>query len=105
MFRDTEKELARLEAELLAEEEPEEAFPDEEPEDAPEEAYEDGPAPQISYRAYNADISDEDLDEYAEAVLAPEKRGLSGLLVALLCLLTLGLVALVVLFLRQEGYL
>ena len=102
MFRDTQKELARLEAELLAEEEEELPEEDWDEEDWEDEEYEE-PVPQPRYRAYNTDISDEDLDEYAEAVLAPEKRGLSGFLVFLLCLLTLGLVALVVLFLRQEG--
>ena len=100
MFRDTQKELARLEAELLAEELPEEDLPEEEGEGDSEESTETP-----HYRAYNSDISDEDLEEYAEEVLSPGRKGLSGFLVFLLILLTGGLVVLVMLFLRQEGIL
>ena len=91
MFRDTEKELARLEAELLAEE----------PELTEEDLDKEPEAP--NYHAYNTDITDEDLDEYCEAVQAPGKGRISLVLAFLLCLLTTGLVALVFLFLRQEG--
>lgn len=102
MFRDTEKELARLEAELLAEEETIEEM-DENYHQDPEEPEE---APVIErYRVYNTDITDEDLEAYAEAVRTPGKGGLSGFLVVLLCLLTLGIVALVALYLYQEGLL
>ena len=93
MFRDTQKELARLEAELLAEE----------PEELTEENHDDKSEAIPHYRAYNTDITDEDLDEYAEEVRSTGGSGLSVFLTVLLCLLTLGLVALVVLFLRQEG--
>jgi len=95
MFRDTQKELARLEAELLAEE--------------PEALSEENPTQETKkiphYRAYNTDITDEDLEEYAEEVRRTGGSGLSGFLTVLLCLLTAGLVALVVLFLREEGIL
>ena len=94
MFRDTEKELARLEAELLAEE----------PELSPEDLAEEEPETP-NYHAYNADITDEDLDEYCEEVRSSGKGGISLVLAFLLCLLTAGLVALVYLFLRQEGIL
>ena len=93
MFRDTEKELARLEAELLAEE----------PEASPEDLAEEPEVP--NYHAYNADITDEDLEEYCEEVRSSGKSGISLALAFLLCLLTAGLVALVYLFLRQEGIL
>ena len=94
MFRDTEKELARLEAELLAEE------PEASPEDLTEEE------PEIpNYHAYNTDITDEDLEEYCQDIRSSGKSGISLALAFLLCLLTAGLVALVYLFLRQEGIL
>ena len=93
MFRDTQKELARLEAELLAEEPEELTEQNTEPEEVPH------------YRVYNTDITDEDLEEFSEEVRSTGERSLSGFLTVLLCLLTAGLVALVVLFLREEGIL
>ena len=96
MFRDTQKELARLEAELLAQE--------------PETPEEDRPAhgPALTardYEAYNSDISDEELEEYVQTVRDGGKGRLSVVLAVLLCLLTAGLVALALLALKQEGIL
>lgn len=141
MFKDTDEALARLEAELLREEEPEEKYPEEEeyiyeeeleeePEEdlvlPPEYAYTDTRAadgPVIyqnfsnnygknlrnyasGYRAYNADISDENLDDYAEDIpqSVPEKNNTPLILIA--CLLTLGIVAMVFvwLLLFQGGF-
>jgi len=116
MFRDASEELARLEAELLAEEMPEEPaeeelLPEEEEEDILP-LYEDTRPAQgrvvyqnysnhygadlrnyaSGYRAYNSDISDEDLDSYAEEVRQGRKSGSNtGLLIAT-SLLTLGIV-------------
>ena len=95
MFRDTAEELARLQAELLAEEEtPADAID----EDASyeEDFYEEEEYPTYTegYRAYNTDTTDEDLEEYSETVRkGKSSRGL--LVVALiLCLLTLGAICL-----------
>ena len=114
MFRDTSEELQRLQAELLAEEEP--AQPQEPPEEEPfYDEYEDtrpaqGPAVYQNYsndygkdlrnyasdyRAYNTDTCDDDLDEYSEDVRSGGKKG-SGCLTAIVLFLLLVLVALVV---------
>lgn len=95
MFRDASEELERLQAELLAEEEPEEALPEQPPEEEYLcDEYEDtrpaqGPAVYQNYsndygknlrnyasgyRAYNSDTSDEDLEEYSEEVRSGGKR-------------------------------
>lgn len=94
MFRDTAEELARLQAELLAEEEPA-ADPTDEEEPYEEDLYqEDYPTYTEGYRVYNTDTTDEDLEEYSETVRqGKSSRGL--LVVALiLCLLTLGAICL-----------
>ena len=139
MFKDTDEALARLEAELLREEEIEEipeeedylydeTFEDEleeEPDLPPEFLYTDTRAadgPVIyqnfsnnygknlrnyatGYQAYNADISNDDWDKYGEDVpqSAPEKSNTPLILIA--CLLTLGIIAMVFvwLFLLQGG--
>lgn len=112
MFKDTDQELARLEAELLREDTQEASFQEadayddayDEPEDAPlpEDAYSDtrparGPVVYQNYsnqygknlrnyasgyRAYNSDVSDEDLEELSEEVYEaqPESRS-TGLLI------------------------
>lgn len=123
MFRDTSEELARLEAELLAEEEPEEEEELQEEEEDPW-LYEDTRPAQgqvvyqnysneygknlrnyaSGYRAYNTDTTDEDLDSYSEEVRRGKRSG--GCLVALVCLLTLALAAVVILwFAHQRGLL
>ena len=71
MFRDTSEELARLEAELLAEEEPEEELlPEEEDSWEYEEEY---PNYANGYQVYNTDQTDEDLEYYSEEVRAAYK--------------------------------
>lgn len=120
MFRDTSEELARLEAELLAEEEPEEELPEEETEEDPW-LYEDTrPAaePEVfqnysndygrnlrnyasGYRAYNSDHTDEDLDDYSEAVRRG-KRSKNGCLTAIVCFLAVALGAAIILWLAYE---
>lgn len=127
MFRDQSEELERLQAELLAEEEPEEVIPpqpEEEEENFAE--YEDTRPAQgagvyqnysndygknlrnyaSGYRAYNTDETDEDLDEYSEEVRAGEKKRGGGCLVAiaLILALILGAVA-ALLFAISRGYL
>ena len=140
MFKDTDEALARLEAELLREEEIEEipeeedylydeTFEDEleeEPDLPPEFLYTDTRAadgPVIyqnfsnnygknlrnyanGYQAYNTDVSDEDLDSFSQDVLytEPEKNNTPLILIA--CLLALGIVAMVFvwLFLLQGGF-
>jgi len=117
MFRDASEELQRLQAELLAEEEPAEQPPEEPPEeDEFFEEYEDTrPAgdPAVyqnysndygknlrnyasGYRAYNSDTTDEDLDEYSETVREGNtSRGgcLLALIAIILALAIIGVVA------------
>ena len=129
MFRDTSEELARLEAELLAEEEPEQEQQPLEEEDVEEDLpwrfddtrpaegrviyqnysndYGKGLRNYASgYRAYNADDSDEDLDTYAEDVYQGKKeKGILGLAVTA-CLLALAIAAVVILwFAKARGLL
>ena len=99
MFRDTKKELARLEAELLAEESPESTLPS-----GGRNAYAGKSAAQPR-RVYNPDPSDEDLDEYAEEVFNADKKGTPGFLVLLVFLLTFGLITMLVALLLREGML
>lgn len=127
MFRDTSEELARLEAELLAEEAPvqEEQPLEEEEEDLPWKFEDTRPAEgrviyqnysndygkglrnyASGYRAYNADESDEDLDSYAEDVRQGKKeKGILGLALTA-CLLALAIAAVVILwFAKVRGLL
>ncbi len=121
MFKDASKELARIEAELLAEE------PEEEPVDAqPEEdpwAYEDTAPARGSviyqnysndygknlrnyasgYHAYNSDTTDEDLEEYSQQVHEGKRSGGGVLAVLLVLILLLSGVLLFVAW--QKGYL
>lgn len=109
MWRDAEEELQRLEAELLAEEEPveeedllEDALLDELLQDTRAENV--GVYQNFSndygkklrnyasgYKAYNSDKTDEDLECYSETVREPEK-GITGLVITAIAL-TLGILA------------
>ena len=139
MFKDTDEALARLEAELLREEEEEtageeyseyEAY-DEEPEAEeesvpPEYVYDDtrpSAGPVIyqnysnnygknlrnyasGYHAYNADISDEDPENYSEALLEEEPEKSNTALVLIACLLSLTVAAtILILALKSRGIL
>ena len=118
MFKDTDKALARLEAELLREEE--EAFSEEEEYEEYEEEAEEEPLPPPEYiyedtrpsarpvfyqnyangyHAYNADISNEDLDEYSQELLYEEESGKSNTaLILIACLLSLTVTAAVLIW-------
>lgn len=140
MFKDTDEALARLEAELLREEETEEVIeeedylydevledePEEEPDLPPEFLYTDTRAadgPVIyqnfsnnygknlrnyanGYQAYNTDVSDEDLDSFSQDILYTEPEKSNTPLILIACLLALGIVAMVFvwLFLLQGGF-
>ena len=116
MFRDTSEELQRLQAELLAEDEPAE-LPSEEPPEEDDEFYDEYEDDDVvdtapvyqnyanGYRAYNSDITDEDLEEYSESVREgnPSRGGcLLSAIVALLVFILIGLV--VCAFLYSRGY-
>ena len=130
MFRDRQEELDRLQEQLL-EEDPEEL--EEEYEDEDEEyldaevddllaANDQGENPQTynnysndygrqlrnyasGYKAYNSDRTDEDLEEYSQQVLHPQKeKGITGLLIlAMLLLLGIGGV-LAWMLMRMKGW-
>lgn len=127
MFRDASEELERLQAELLAEEEPED-IPSEQ---APEEdeffdEYQDTRPAQgtvvyqnysndygknlrnyaTGYRAYNSDTTDENLDTYSEEVFSGgKKRGGCCLVVIALFLAVLIAAVVVFWFAFSRGYL
>ncbi len=123
VFRDTSEELARLEKELLAQEEPETPDYDDEAYDEEDDPwlYEDtapakGPVVYQNYsndygknlrnyasgyRAYNSDQSDEDLENYSEQVRVPKKSGCAGTLVAVLLIAAL-LAAIVLVYYAWE---
>ena len=94
MFRDADRELARLEAELLKEED---LLPEEDPEE---------PEPDEIISVYNTDDTDEDLADYSEEVYRGSAPGGSLLLPVMACFLVLGiLVLLMLLFLKSRGIL
>jgi len=106
LSRDTDRELERLQKALLEEEE-EEIHQDHTPMDmdtdiADTEIYQNHAG---SFRAYNSDRADVDLDAYSQEVLQPKKQS-NTFLVCLLILLT-GTLVLVVLWLlgRMGGLL
>lgn len=121
MFKDTDEALARLEAELLAEEEEtEEEYEEyedyeEEEEDLapPEYVYEDTRPSAGSviyqnyangYNAYNADISDADPDDLSEELLSEEEPSGSAAPAIIACLLALTAAAVFLIFaLRSRG--
>ncbi|MBQ6839154.1 MAG: hypothetical protein IJO45_00500 [Oscillospiraceae bacterium] len=126
MFRDASEELERLQAELLAEDEPVELPPEEPPEETLFfEEYEDtrpaqGPAVYQNYsndygknlrnyasgyRAYNSDTTDEDLEEYSEAVREGNTSRGSCLLAVIAVILALAILGVVAYgFLYTRGY-
>ena len=98
-MKDAKKELERLEAELLAQEElEEEAEPQEETEDSPE-LYRNY---SNHYRAYNTDRADWDPDELSEELEQPPKPGIWGL-VAVALLLTAAIFLLLAWYVRRNG--
>jgi len=115
MFRDTKKELARLEDALLAEEvqeESEEEFLEEEPGEDPRvyvnyandygrnlRNYASG------YKAYNTDTTDTDLESFSEEVYESKKENLRGLWITALVLLIAIFGVLAWAFLRFGGVL
>lgn len=132
MFKDTDEALARLEAELLQEDACAQTEEDREAGDGYEEDYDrteefpeeallyektaswDEPMVyqnfsnnygQEDYRAYNADTSDEDLEEYSEEVFRGESSGGITALVMIVCFLLLGITAflLFLLYLQRGG--
>ena len=98
MFRDREEELVRLEAALLEQEE--EVEEDEEYE---EEEYEEEALP--DFDAYNADVVDEDLEEFSETVYQGSGKSPLGFLAVLLILVSGLLLGLAWFLLKQGGYL
>lgn len=104
MFKDTQRELQRLDAQLRSEEEPGKAAPEfdeDDDTDALDELLGDGTRAETdgayvyqnysnrygrdvrnfanNYRAANTDHLDTDLDEFSDAVQEPEKENLTGL--------------------------
>ena len=98
MFRDREEELDRLEAALLEQEE--EVEEDEEYE---EDEYEEEALP--DFDAYNADVVDEDLEEFSETVYQGSGKSPLGFLAVLLILVSGLLLGLAWFLLKQGGYL
>ena len=113
MFRDAEEELQRLEEELLSADEEEEYDEDEEcDEDFDEEYDEDDedfeeedevivPAPK-GYKVYNSDRCDVNLECYSEEVYRGRR---SGCLAWVFAGLTVALLVVLYLYLKQGGYL
>ena len=86
MFRDKQEELDRLQAELLAEEEPE--LPEPDPELLTEETLDE----LLDLRTYNTDRVDVDTEQWSEELLKPPSRKL-GCMTALIVILTVGILA------------
>lgn len=133
MFQDAQEELKRLEQELLAEEDtPEQAQTPEEDDLLDEEDLDallsqtqrietpEGAAVYRNhsndygkalrnyasgYKAYNTDNCDPDLDEYAQQVYAPKKKGIAGLVITALLLTAAIFAVLCYLIVRYGGIL
>ena len=115
MFKDTQEELKRLEAELLAQEQEEKAL-EAQPEDDREQPtvysnYSNRYGRDLrnyasGYRAYNTDRSDPELEAYSETVQQPDgerSRGVLPLALTALVLLTAIVAVLAWLTLRVRG--
>ena len=98
VFRDREKELDRLNRQLLEEEETEAEYEEEEDGEETEETE------QPDYDAYNGDAADVDLEEYSHRVYEEPKRG-RGLLAVIFLLTAAVLVFLAYLLAKKEGLL
>ena len=95
MFRDREKELERLNRQLLEEDE---EYEEDEYEDEEDEEYEEDDAlPEI----YNTDSADIDLEEYSDTVYEEPRRSWS--LVAAVLLLTAAVLLLFAVLLAKKG--
>ena len=101
MFKDTERELKRLQEELLAEEEEEKQEPEETEDDLDfflenfDFGEEEPETPPVPVHAYNSDAADTDLEEYSEETweASSGKDRLTVFLTVLAVLLTLCIVA------------
>lgn len=120
MFKDRNKELQRLEQALLEEEkdeisEEEEVFEEDEDlltDETLDELLEDvapgkNSVPYQNYsndygHIYNSDVTDDDLDEYCEDVLAEPAPSYTGLVI-LACLLALGILGMIIFLLLRYG--
>ena len=94
MFKDRQKALEELEAELLQEEVSEEETPEEEP------LYRNFSNNYGRVEAYNRDVEEADLEEYVQEVEAAGRRSGKGL-TALLLLLLAGIFGLLTLLVSQ----
>ena len=111
MFRDASEELERLQAELLAEEEPEAPVEEEIEDEEVYEEYEEDTEPEeyenyaTGYRAYNTDNSDEDLQAYSEDMRSGGKGRGGCCLTVIACVLMLILAGLLLWIAQAKGYL
>lgn len=103
MFRDRDEELDRLEAALQEAEEEEEFSEEEEYEEEDDEEDVEDDLP--DFDAYNSDVTDEDLEEFSDAVYEGGKKSRLGLLAFMLAMLCILLFALALCLLKYGGYL
>ena len=115
MFRDRERELQRLEEQLMEEEEleleEEELLNEDEVDNLLEDADQTGdPEAYHNYsngygRIYNGDRVDVDVEQFSQEILSPEKkRGCTGFLVLLLLLMLAVLGTMVWTYLKMGGF-
>jgi len=104
MFRDRDEELDRLEA-ALQEEDDEEAYEEEYEDEEYEEDEDQEEAALPDFDAYNSDVTDDDLEEFSEAVYEGRRKSHLGLLAFMLVVLCLVLFALAWCLLKYGGYL
>ena len=113
MFKDTERELKRLEEELLAEEEETKQQPEEDEDDLDfflenfDFGEEEPETPQVPVHAYNTDTTDTDLEEYSEETweATPKKDRMILSLTVLAVLLTVCIVAVLIWAVGRYGLL